>query len=100
MRRNRKTEAPTEAPPSITLDIPVLPTDIQIGRLDVGETAYAILKMDTVLVSGTYVIDRGQAINLGSQLLKLAEKMPRQPEPKKLHVPDNAAAPLVVVEDK
>jgi hypothetical protein len=94
--RKKKQEA--AAPPApITLDIPIIPTDIAVGRLDVGEVAYAVLQMQTLLCSATFVVDRSQAINLGSQLLKLAEKMPRE---QKLTLPKNADAGLVIVEDQ
>ena len=76
MRKHKDSVQPP-AQPTIEMDFPVLSTDVQIGKLTTPEGAYAILNMSTVLNRGTFTLDRAQTIKLGSELLKLGGKMPK-----------------------
>lgn len=83
MGRRRQPDPQPPEQPQIEMDFPVLATDVQIGKLTTPEGAYAILNMSTVLQRGTFTLDRGQVIQLGSELLKLGEKMPKDAKPEK-----------------
>lgn len=76
-RRRQQADPQPPEQPQIEMDFPVLATDVQIGKLTTPEGAYAILNMSTVLTRGTFTLDRGQVVRLGSELLKMAEKMPK-----------------------
>jgi len=80
MARRRKEEQQPQEVGSLEVDFPILPSDIQIGLFTTPEGAYAILNCSNVLVRGTFPLDRAQTIQLGSQLLKLGRRMPKDPK--------------------
>lgn len=77
------TQPPAE-PQEMVIDFPVLPTDVQIGRLSTQDGVYVLLNLSTALTRGTFSLDREQADQLASQLKSLVRKIPK---PKKLAVP-------------
>lgn len=91
--RRKKTEPAPEQGAQV-IDLPILPTEAALGRLTTSDGAYAVVTLSTVLTSGTFLLDRGQAVKLAAEMMKLAEKLPN--EKKKLELPPNAGAGLVI----
>lgn len=84
MRKNPNPAQPPAEPQETVIDFPVLPTDVQIGRLSTEDGVYVLLNLSTALQRGTFSLDREQADQLASQLKSLVRKIPK---PKKLAVP-------------
>ena len=79
LRKKQPAPAP-EAPAAQVIDVPIMPCEGQLGQLQTPDGAYAVVTLSTMLQSGTYMMDRSQAIRFGSELLKLGEKMPKPPK--------------------
>lgn len=80
MRRKTQQQVTEQEPTTLDVDFPILPSDFQLGLFTTPEGAYAILNASNVLVRGTFSLDRAQTIALGSQLLKLGRRMPKDPK--------------------
>ena len=88
MSKRQLDPVPTEDEPQegerVSVEMPILGTDVQIGVFHTENGDYAMLNMQTVLVRGTFAFDRSQTLALGSELLKLARSMPSQKELEKV----------------
>ena len=86
LRRKPKIAA-TPGVEGMLMEMPIVSTEIQLGKFATDAGTFVMLNCSTVLVRGTFALDRSQALTLGAELLKAARSIPSAKEKKKIAVP-------------